>query len=86
MNELKRDIAIFVLKALLRAGAPVTDDTLKGFITSAFMHVIFTPATLEDYIDACKSEGWIIDTDDPLLGKVWTLTEPKGVLRAKQLR
>lgn len=85
MNPIGRDINIFILKALLRAEGPLTDDTLKGFITSGFGHVAFTAADLEGYVRACEREGWIVGTNDPLLGIVWTLTEPKGVLRAKQL-
>jgi hypothetical protein len=82
---IEREIKSFVLKALLAAGNPMTDDTLKGAITTAFQHVALPSADLTSYIKACESAGMISGTNDELLGVVWGLTT-KGKLRAQQLR
>jgi hypothetical protein len=80
-----RDIKAFVLRALLAAREPMTDDTLKAAIINAFQHVAFTAGDLTGYVKDCEAANWIAGTNDELLGLIWALT-PKGKIRAQQLR
>lgn len=83
---IERDIKTFILRALLAAkDAPLTDDTLKAAVATAFQHVAFTAHDLTGYVRACETSGWIAGTSDELLGLMWSLT-PKGKIRALQLR
>lgn len=79
-----RDIKAFVLKVLLAAKEPVTDDFLRNSIKTAFAHVTFTASDLKRYISECEAAGWIAGTIDDLLGLIWALT-PKGKIKAQQL-
>lgn len=79
-----RSIKVFVLRALLAAQKPMTDDTLKSAISVAFSHVALPAGDLTNYVKSCETAGWIAGTNDELLGPVWALT-PAGKIKAQQL-
>jgi hypothetical protein len=78
------DAKIWVLKALLAARRPVTDEWLRNSISAAFIQVTFSADTLKGYIRDCEAAGWISGVNDELLGLVWALT-PEGRIKAQQL-
>ena len=81
-----RDIKQFILRALLRAkDQPITDETLKQLVRSAFAHISLTEADLTQYIRELETSGVITGTNDDVVGLVWMLTVP-GKLKAQQLK
>ena len=86
MTQIDRDIQILILRALLAANdSPMTDDTLRQAVRSAFMHVAFTAADLRDHILRAEAAELISGTTDEVFGTMWALT-PKGKIKAQQLR
>jgi len=79
-----REVKAFVLKALLAAKKPVTEDFLRNAISSAFIQVAFTSNELRQYITQVEAAGYIAGTNDDVLGLVWALT-PAGKIKASQL-
>jgi len=77
-----RDIEIFIVKALAQYQRPMTDDSLRGTIVSAFSHLALTAGDLGARISAVEDKNLIAGTNDELLGKVWLIT-PKGKIRAQ---
>lgn len=81
---MKREIQNFVLRALLRAGRPMSDETLKLAVRSAFVHVALAEATLTNHLGDCKANDLIADAEDHVFGRTWTLTT-QGRHAAQQL-
>lgn len=79
-----RDIKQWILRALLAAHKPVTDEFLRQSIRSAFIQVTFTAGDLKGYIADLESAGLIAGTNDDIIGPVWALT-PAGKIKAQQL-
>lgn len=85
MNNLDREIKIFILRALLAANSsPMTDDSLRSAIRNAFQHVAFTAADITNFISSVEQGGLMSGTNDEVFGIMWALT-PKGIIRAQQL-
>ena len=80
-----REVKAFVLKALLAAKQPVTEDFIRTAIASAFIQVTFTSNELRQYICEVERAGYIAGINDDVLGLVWALT-PAGKIKAQQLR
>lgn len=82
MNKLTLAI---ILRTLLAAGGnPLTAETIKTAVRGCFPGVAFTEADLTQRIRECEHHGWVIGTEDDLIGQTWALTV-KGKLRAQQL-
>jgi hypothetical protein len=79
-----REVKAFLLKALLAAGKPVTEDFLRGAVASAFIQVTFTSHELRNYIAQLEQSGYLAGINDDVLGLVWALT-PAGKIKAQQL-
>jgi hypothetical protein len=86
MTATERDLQIFILRVLLAANdAPMTDDSLRTALRSAFLHVAFTAADLRRHIQDAEEKNLISGTLDEVFGLMWALT-PKGKIKAQQLR
>ena len=85
MTTLERDIKIFIVKALARYQQPMTEESLRAAIASAFQHVALTAGDVGEQISACETDGLIAGINDDLLGLIWTVT-PKGKIRAQSIR
>lgn len=81
---IEREVRQWILKALLAARRPVTDDFLRASIRGAFIQVAFTAGDLKQAIRECEDAGLIAGTEDDVLGLVWALT-PAGKIKAQQL-
>lgn len=84
MTTLDRQIMAFILKALLRAGKPMSDLAIRDAIRSGFAHVDFTSGDLGTHIAGCEEKQLISGTNDEVFGLIWDLT-PKGKIKAQQL-
>lgn len=81
---INQDVKTFVLKALLKRNGPLSHDTLKMLVRSAFSGVALTDGDLKQWVEELQDAGHIAGTNDDLLGLVWDLTT-KGKIKVQSL-
>jgi hypothetical protein len=85
MTDLERDILAFILRALLRAGGPMCDSTLRAAVRNAFAHIAFTAAEITARISQAEESQLIAGVNDEVFGLMWDLT-PRGKIKAQLLK
>lgn len=80
---IEREIALFLLRYLVRKPGAVSRTELKNAIRTAFT-ARFSDGDLNGYLEHTETVGWTSATTDELFGLMYALT-PTGKIKANQL-
>lgn len=81
---MKEQVHQIILKVLLAADGPMAESVLKSAVRRGIAPAVTTESDLVLRIQWCEQHGYIIGTNDGLVGTEWMLTTT-GNLKARQL-